>query len=154
MKLPGGITTSIEVFPNTTIGQLKSELEDKEGVSLEQYVLLFEGATDHFEDDSTVADCKIREGSKLEADHMIMFLKVDKPVIYLFPPAAISDVRVQLSLVKSWTFSALYPPATIGADKSSGLGQSVTWDVDAQPDGTLFDHGSRREVTYLYWEAE
>lgn len=150
-----GKIVSIEVFPDTTVGQLKAELEDQEGISLEQYHIVLDGpGTEPLEEDSTMADCKVKEGSKLLAMHMIMFMKVKKPVIYLLPPTPISNARVQISLVKAWKISALYPPTDIGADKSLGLGRSVTWTVDAKPDGTLFHHGSRREVTYLYWEAE
>ncbi|KAG9080764.1 hypothetical protein FS749_007900, partial [Ceratobasidium sp. UAMH 11750] len=31
--------------------------------------------------------------------------------------------------------------------------QSVTWFVDAEPDGALLDQRTSREVTYLFWEA-
>ncbi|KAF8603245.1 hypothetical protein BDV93DRAFT_442837 [Ceratobasidium sp. AG-I] len=78
-----------------------------------------------------------------------------KPVIYLFPPYHQQDIRVHLSLVDSWNFSALYPPSDImpGPATNPRLTQSASWTVDASPDGTLLDKGTNREVAYLFWEA-
>lgn len=79
-----------------------------------------------------------------------------KPVIYLFPPQPQQDIHVHLSLVDSWTFSALYPPTPLktGPTANPRLGQSVSWAVDASPGGTLLDKGTNREVSYLFWEAQ
>lgn len=79
-----------------------------------------------------------------------------KPVIYLFPPHREQNVHVRLSLVESWEFSAVYPPSAIesGATTNPHLGQTVSWTVDAHPNGTLFDKGCNREVSYLFWEAQ
>ncbi|KAG9090128.1 hypothetical protein FRC06_001216 [Ceratobasidium sp. 370] len=77
-----------------------------------------------------------------------------KPVIYLFPPAPMSNIRLTLALVKSWHFSALYPPTTISTPPCKALSQVVSWTVDAKPDGTLFDQRTQREVSYLFWEAQ
>ncbi|KAG9079764.1 hypothetical protein FS749_008251 [Ceratobasidium sp. UAMH 11750] len=66
------------------------------------------------------------------------------------------NIRVRLSLVNTWEFSALYPPAPIMFETFQNIdnAQSVTWNVDAKPDGTLFDHRTGRKVSYLFWEAE
>lgn len=75
-----------------------------------------------------------------------------KPVIYLFPPSPTLNIHVQLCLIGSWSFSALYPPTEItrcGPDAN----ETVAWTVDAKSDGMLFDHATRREVAYLFWEA-
>lgn len=87
---------------------------------------------------------------------MLPNLSAKKPVIYLFPPVLTTGVRVDLSIVDAWKFSVLYPPAPItpiSTLQDSNSRQSVTWVVDAKPDGSLFDHGSGREVSYLFWEA-
>ncbi|KAG9096412.1 hypothetical protein FRC07_010938, partial [Ceratobasidium sp. 392] len=78
-----------------------------------------------------------------------------KPVIYLLPPVPTSNIHIRLSLADTWEFSALYPPTPITDETSSAgdYGQSVAWNVDAKPDGTLLDHRTRREVSYLFWEA-
>ncbi|KLO11501.1 hypothetical protein SCHPADRAFT_905930 [Schizopora paradoxa] len=72
-----------------------------------------------------------------------------KPVIYLFPPQFLAEVNVQLSLVPTWSFSALYPPTSI----DEGGTQAVSWDVSATPDGTLKDKSSDLSISYLFWEA-
>ncbi|CUA71002.1 hypothetical protein RSOLAG22IIIB_09289 [Rhizoctonia solani] len=84
-----------------------------------------------------------------------MNLTVDKPVIYLFPPATKTNIRVELALTQSWTFSAIYPPTAVIAPTkdSKSLGESITWTVNAKPDGTLWDQLTERELTYLFWEA-
>ncbi|QRV96151.1 polyubiquitin-C [Ceratobasidium sp. AG-Ba] len=76
-----------------------------------------------------------------------------KPVIYLFPPTPTLDIRLELGLVESWSFSALYPAAPILTPVSTTHGQSVSWTVDAKPDGALFDRHTQREISYLFWEA-
>ncbi|CAE6412651.1 unnamed protein product [Rhizoctonia solani] len=38
-------------------------------------------------------------------------------------------------------------------DNAKSLGESITWIIDAQSDGTLWDQVTGREVTYLFWEA-
>jgi hypothetical protein len=80
---------------------------------------------------------------------------VRKPVIYLYPPSRLSDVTVELLLASSWSFSAIYPlpqTATASGEKQIAA-QSLTWTVEAEPDGRLVEKTSGTEVTYLYWEA-
>ncbi|KAN0118447.1 hypothetical protein V8E52_005177 [Russula decolorans] len=80
---------------------------------------------------------------------------VRKPVIYLYPPSRLSDVTVELLLTSSWSFSAIYPlPQTaITSGEKQIAAQSLTWSVEAEPDGKLVDKTSGVEVAYLYWEA-
>ncbi|KAF8488208.1 ubiquitin family protein [Russula emetica] len=80
---------------------------------------------------------------------------VRKPVIYLYPPSRLPDVTVKLLLTSSWSFSAIHPlPQTaITPGEKQIAAQSLTWTVDAEPDGRLVDKTSGTEVTYLYWEA-
>ncbi|CUA71003.1 hypothetical protein RSOLAG22IIIB_09290 [Rhizoctonia solani] len=94
------------------------------------------------------------------ADYMRGFppdgdIKIGKPVIYLFPPAVIVNVRVELALTRFWTFSEIYPPTTVmpSTKDTESLGESIAWTVNAQPDGMLWDQLTEREVTYLFWEA-
>jgi hypothetical protein len=78
-----------------------------------------------------------------------------KPVIYLYPPSSLSHITVQLSLVSSWSFSAVYLPPQITIDPEEYRSvRSLTWTVAAEPDGTLIDKTTGTEVSYLYWEAE
>ena len=80
---------------------------------------------------------------------------VRKPVIYLYPPSRLSDVTVELLLAPSWSFSAIYPlPQTaITSCEKQIDAQSLTWSVEAEPDGKLVEKTSGVEVAYLYWEA-
>lgn len=74
-----------------------------------------------------------------------------KPVIYLFPPTHLSTVNITLSLVPTWTLSALYPLSPISRTKDGG--SKTSWTVSASPDGTLVDHSSGTSLSYLFWEA-
>ena len=60
-----------------------------------------------------------------------------KPVIYLYPE---EETEVTVTLDYSGELTCTYP-------KSSG-----TWNVTAQPDGTLTD-ANGQEYNYLYWEG-
>ena len=64
-------------------------------------------------------------------------------------------MTVELILTSSWSFSAIYPlpQTTITSGEKRIGGQSLTWNVEAEPDGRLVDKTSGVEVTYLYWEA-
>jgi hypothetical protein len=72
------------------------------------------------------------------------------------PPSRLPDVTVELLLAPSWSFSAIYPlpqTAITPSEKQHIAGQSLTWTVEAEPDGRLVDKTSGTEVSYLYWEA-
>ncbi|KAF8501424.1 hypothetical protein F5888DRAFT_1609144 [Russula emetica] len=74
---------------------------------------------------------------------------VRKPIIYLYPPSRLPDVTVKLLLTSSWSSSVIYPlPQTaITSGKKQIAAQSLTWTVDAEPDGRLVDKTSGTEVT-------
>ena len=98
----------------------------------------------------------IFSGQDRQAPARLQSQVVRKPVIYLYPPSRLSDVTVELLLTSSWSFSAIYPlpqTALTSGEKQQIATQSLTWTVDAEPDGRLVDKTSGVEVTYLYWEA-
>ncbi|KAF8603243.1 hypothetical protein BDV93DRAFT_544909 [Ceratobasidium sp. AG-I] len=149
IKTLTGKTITLEVERNEDINTIRRKIQDKEGIPPEQQTLVFAGA--QLGDEQTLLDYNIQKESTI---HLILQLRGGKPVIYLFPIISTPNVRVQLSLVKEWKFSLLYPLTSISAGTSDQvIGQTVNWTVDAKPDGSLFDHGTRREVSYIYWEA-
>ncbi|KIK33074.1 hypothetical protein CY34DRAFT_18617 [Suillus luteus UH-Slu-Lm8-n1] len=71
-----------------------------------------------------------------------------KPIIYLYSPSDI-DVSVKLSLIPEWSLSVIYPVVTI-----EDHGQRLEWNVRTHQDGSLTEHNSGLDVSYLFWEAE
>lgn len=130
---------------------LKRGISEVLGLEPYDFSLIFMG--ERLEDSNTLASY----GVEPEDDIDLLEQQVGgKPVIYLFPPARMLSIQAELCLVKSWRFSAIYPIAPIHSNKSTNksIGESVTWTVDAKPDGTLFDHENGREAAYLFWEAQ
>ncbi|KAG1875368.1 hypothetical protein DFJ58DRAFT_909910 [Suillus subalutaceus] len=74
--------------------------------------------------------------------------RTKKPVIYLYSPSDI-DVSVKLSLIPEWSLSAIYPVVT-----TEDHGQRLEWNVRTHQDGSLTEHNSGLDVSYLFWEAE
>jgi hypothetical protein len=74
--------------------------------------------------------------------------RTKKPIIYLYSPSDI-DVSVKLSLIPEWSLSAIYPVVTI-----EDHGQRLEWNVRTHQDGSLTEHNSGLDVSYLFWEAE
>ncbi|KAF8603244.1 hypothetical protein BDV93DRAFT_544910 [Ceratobasidium sp. AG-I] len=140
----------MKVSTSTPISRIQRALEELEGYSPGGYRLLYDG--NKVCGTQTVGSLGMWDGDDLDISVQQCG---GKPVIYLFPPQSQRDVHVRLSLVDSWNFSALYPPTSIkpGPTTSPRLAQSVSWTVDASPDGTLLDKGTNREVSYLFWEA-
>ncbi|KAG2037001.1 hypothetical protein BDR03DRAFT_399966 [Suillus americanus] len=71
-----------------------------------------------------------------------------KPVIYLYSPSDI-DVSVKLSLIPEWSLSVIYPVVA-----TEDHGQRLEWNVRTHQDGSLTEHNSGLDVSYLFWEAE
>lgn len=142
-----GKTFGLVCKSSDCVKDIKSKIQDKEGIPADQQRLLF--AERHLQDDLTLSDYHITNGSPIL---LILKLRGDKPVIYLFPPIA-TRVTTRLSLVPEWKFSALYPIAPV-TKESTGAGQRVEWIVDAEPSGILNEVSTGLEVSYLYWEAK
>ncbi|RXW15280.1 hypothetical protein EST38_g10574 [Candolleomyces aberdarensis] len=128
-----------------TIANVKTLIQNMEGIPPEQQTLIFAGK--HLEDNWTLADYNVQMGSTVT---LVLSLRGGKPVIYLYPPIA-TRISTKLSLVPEWEFSAVYPVRPV---KPTAQGQKLEWVVDALPSGILKEVCSGLEVSYLYWEAE
>ncbi|KAF6837997.1 polyubiquitin [Colletotrichum musicola] len=74
-----------------------------------------------------------------------------KPAIYLMSPVRLDSASVQVTLSRHWEFSTIYPLAE--PVLQNGNRSSVSWQVAADPNGTLNDAATGVECSYLYWEA-
>ncbi|RPD59672.1 ubiquitin-domain-containing protein [Lentinus tigrinus ALCF2SS1-6] len=143
-----GKTIIIKINPRTTVRILKSYICDKEGIPEDQQRLIFAGR--QLEDDHTLSHYGIVYSSVIV--HLVLRLRGGKPVIYLFPPSPVAHATVSIRLVPQWTFSHIYPPCDIKL-LNDDLGQSITWSVFANPNGSLSDNRTGVELSYLFWEA-
>ncbi len=122
------------------------------GVCADDYRASYDGY--RVKDQDTLFDLGVEDGDEIDLTRDQVG---GKPVIYLYPPIPLSEVNVQLSLVPSWSFSALYPSTPIQSTRQKrceGDAQTVSWTVSAKPDGTLTDKVSNLEISYLFWEAQ
>jgi hypothetical protein len=78
-------------------------------------------------------------------------LQVCKSVIYLYPPSSIADVTVELALMHAWYFSAIHPSQRTMIYQGGPRVQS--WNVAAEPNGTLVNKTTGMDISYLYWEV-
>ncbi|KAL8287170.1 hypothetical protein RQP46_003622 [Phenoliferia psychrophenolica] len=142
-----GKTETYPVYGSDTVHQLKVAIHQRTGVPHDISRLIFAGK--HLEDHRDLSSYGI---SKEATVHLVLSLCGGKPVIYLFPTSILPSATVRLTLVPSWTFSALYP--VVKPDTSILGGDStVVWNVSATPDGSLVDLASGEELAYLFWEA-
>ncbi|KAG8723739.1 hypothetical protein FRC09_001946 [Ceratobasidium sp. 395] len=146
--LDTGMDHSVNISPNASVDRLKRVVCERFDFCSDDYHVFLDG--NRLSGTQKIEECDYFDDAEFD---FIRTQKGGKPVIYLFPPVPTTDIRLDLALVKSWDFSALYPATPISTSKCGVLGQTVSWTVDAKPDGTLFDYQIQREVAYLFWEA-
>ena len=143
VKTLTGKVIPLMCYDTDTIEVLKCRLQDREGIPPAQQTLIYN--SELLEDERTLADYDVQGLGTID---LLLSLRGGKPVIYLFSSIPV-DVRVKLSLVPSWSFSAIYPPVAVHTSKYD----SITWNVHARPDKTLWCQDNEMDVAYLYWEA-
>ncbi|KAG1853274.1 hypothetical protein C8R48DRAFT_723405 [Suillus tomentosus] len=94
----------------------------------------------------TIGSYDIEDGDSI--DIQVDRMRVRKPVIYLYSPSDI-DVSVKLALIPEWRLSVIYPIVT-----TEDHGRRLEWNVRTHQDGSLTEHNSGLNVSYLFWEAE
>lgn len=139
----------------TSTKKIYNIVADRLNVKVEDFLVTYDETTLQRGDytrlyhyDISAEDCDENGFVNLEVR---MMQKGGKPVIYLFPPTLLSSVKVKLSLVPEWNFSALYPVAPI--TKTNDGVTSTEWIVSATPSGDLIELSSSLELNYLFWEA-
>ncbi|KAI0707107.1 hypothetical protein C8Q76DRAFT_748005 [Earliella scabrosa] len=137
---------SFRASPTSKFGQVIRNYARCVGKCEDQLRFSFDGRRMHPEE--TIEQCGIEDGDEV----MVMLeQRGRKPVIYLFPPTLLSTATVSVRLVPQWDFSHVYPPAK-STTMDNGM-KSISWNVSAEPDGTLTEKGSNLELSYLFWEA-
>ncbi|KAG1893678.1 uncharacterized protein F5891DRAFT_1153021 [Suillus fuscotomentosus] len=94
----------------------------------------------------TIGSYDIEDGDSI--DIQVDRMRVRKPIIYLYSPSDI-DVSVKLALIPEWRLSVIYPIVT-----TEDHGRRLEWNVRTHQDGSLTEHNSGLNVSYLFWEAE
>ncbi|GAA5941795.1 hypothetical protein JCM10213_008128 [Rhodosporidiobolus nylandii] len=141
-----GKTLTFEISLDDTVADFTNAIQEVLGIPTDQQRLIFAGK--QLVNEHTLRACKLAKGAIV---HLVLRLRGDKPVIYLFPPVPLPFVQVSLTLSPQWDFSALYPLVEISEDKQGE--STVFWTVSAKQDGTLVDLASKTSLSYLFWEA-
>ncbi|CUA71001.1 hypothetical protein RSOLAG22IIIB_09288 [Rhizoctonia solani] len=144
------LTYTVDLAIHTT-EDLKYMIQEREGIHVYDQLLTLTGRL--LNDKMKLVHSGIKYGSEIQLDEKLSL--AGKPVIYLFPPNHTTNVQVELSLHQSWTFTGIYPPTAVTTTTKDNMPgrESISWVVDAHPDGILWDHATKREITYLFWEA-
>lgn len=141
--------------PTTLIKTIRRVVAGHLGICEEEIRITFDCFTMRLE--TSLSDHGCEDGDTLDVHKLQVG---GKPVIYLFPPSTNSiEAKVSLRLSSAWSFSTVYPVAPVKAltlhDGVGGRGgEEISWSVLAKDDGTLRDHRTSCDVSYLFWEAE
>ncbi|KAG8765862.1 hypothetical protein FRC12_007238 [Ceratobasidium sp. 428] len=134
-----------------TIGSLKSLIETTYGMPAALQTVIVD-RWDKPANEKTLEKSDITDSTTVD-----LAVAARKSMIYLLPASdattervSYSNVDVQISVNRAWEMATT---------RSSRLGeledyfQSVSWTVDVSEDGILLDHGSKNELTYLFWDG-
>ncbi|KAJ7587362.1 hypothetical protein C8J56DRAFT_941774 [Mycena floridula] len=144
----GGQRLTISTLtPECPILILMMWIHTLQGIPVDQQTLILHGKEISDSNGDSLADAGVKRNSIIELE---LKLLGSKPVIYLEAPVEL-DVSVNLSLIKQWKFSAIYPVVPV---KSDAHCETINWEVRTKKDGSLNEKRTGLGVSYLYWEAE
>ncbi|KAF6813244.1 ubiquitin [Colletotrichum sojae] len=131
----------------TTGADLGKKCEQVWGMPRNEQRICFEGQ--RMSDEDTPGALEAEPGNNIEVDTG----RYDgKPAIFLMSPVRLDSASVQVTLSPHWKFSTIYP--LVEPVLQNGNWSSVSWQVSADPNGTLKDAATGVECSYLYWEAK
>ncbi|KAF9024434.1 hypothetical protein BDZ89DRAFT_989250 [Hymenopellis radicata] len=138
---------SLSVKPSDSFDVIRELIQKRLGISPCEQRLIYEGC--RIQEDHDLYSTGFRNKATIN-----LFRTQDggKPVIYLFSPSEMS-VRVKLSLVPEWSFSAIYPVVPQKRLVAGPMAEEIVWNVKTHSDGTLTETNTGLDVSYLYWEA-
>ena len=139
IKTLTGRQFAVNINPDSYIEDLKNEICDIDGTPPDQQRLIFAGR--QLEDGNKLSEYSISEDSLI---HLVLRLRGDKPVIYLYPEKDDFEVSVKVSMDKEeGEITSRYP---VIQDNENN-----TWLVKANRNGELFYN--ERKHYYLFWEC-
>ncbi|KAK4704485.1 hypothetical protein P7C70_g1717, partial [Phenoliferia sp. Uapishka_3] len=140
-------TIDLRVNFYDTVEIIKKRISNRLHLRVSDQRLIF--GDSQLEDGRTIQSLGIQMNSVL---YLVMRLVGKKPVIYLFPPAPLTNATVKLTLSPDWNFSVIYPRAEITQHKLGWT--STSWNVSASTKSKLTELSSGIVVSYLFWEAK
>ncbi|KAG1886307.1 hypothetical protein F4604DRAFT_71991 [Suillus subluteus] len=143
--LPSGEIQTAEILREMRVDKLVADARQMLGHRLTHVTAVLGGVIMLAE--RSIRSYNIKDGDFINLE-VQEFPRTKKPVIYLYSPSDI-DVSVKLSLIPEWSPSVIYPVVT-----TEDHGQRLEWNVRTHQDGSLTEHNSGLDVSYLFWEAE
>jgi hypothetical protein len=143
LVLPSGEIRTAKISREMRVDKLVTDTSNILGLCPTDITAVWGGAI--MRGDWSIKSYNIKDGDSI---NLQAALRIAKPVIYLYSPSDI-EVSVKLSLIPEWTLSVIYPVVT-----TEDHGRRLEWNVCTHQDGTLTEHNSGLDVSYLFWEAE
>jgi hypothetical protein len=143
LVLPSGEIRTAKISREMRVDKLVTDTSNILGLCPTDITAVWGGAI--MRGDWSIKSYNIKDGDSI---NLQAALRIAKPVIYLYSPSDI-EVSVKLSLIPEWTLSVIYPVVN-----TEDYRRRLEWNVRTHQDGTLTEHNSGLDVSYLFWEAE